>query len=178
MFYCVYKITNKINGKYYIGMHQTKDLQDDYMGSGKILKQAIKKYGVQNFYKEILHIFDNEEDMRNKEKELVVICENSYNLCDGGKGGFGYLNRTGLSSRKGAVLSEQTKQKISKSKIGTKLSEETKKKISENSGMKREEIKQKVSQSKLGKKQSKEHKENISKAIKQWHMNKKNIYVE
>ncbi len=74
-------------------MHQTKDLNDDYMGSGKLIKAAILKYGVENFTKEILHVFDNEEDMKLKEKELVVISENSYNLCDGGHGGFGYINR-------------------------------------------------------------------------------------
>ena len=78
-------------------MHQTKDLDDSYMGSGKLIRAAIKKYGIENFTKEIMFIFDNEEDMRNKEKELVVLNENSYNLCDGGKGGFGYLNRTGIN---------------------------------------------------------------------------------
>jgi hypothetical protein len=44
MFYIIYKITNKINGKIYIGKHQTKDVQDSYMGSGKRLRYAIKKY--------------------------------------------------------------------------------------------------------------------------------------
>jgi hypothetical protein len=92
MFYTIYKITNKINQKYYIGMHQTENVNDDYMGSGKLIKKAIKKYGIDNFTKEIIHIFDNEEDMKNKEKELVVINEMSYNLCEGGKGGFGYIN--------------------------------------------------------------------------------------
>jgi hypothetical protein len=49
---------------------------------------------VENFTKEILHVFDNEDDMNTKEKELVVLNENSYNLCEGGKGGFSYINCT------------------------------------------------------------------------------------
>ena len=93
MFYTIYKITNKSNNKYYIGMHQTKNINDGYMGSGKLIKRAIQKYGIENFIKEIIYVFDNELDMRNKEKELVVLTEMSYNLCDGGKGGFGYINR-------------------------------------------------------------------------------------
>lgn len=93
MFYTIYKITNKINGKYYIGKHQTKDLDDGYMGSGKLLKRAVCKYGVENFDKEILHVFDNEKDMNDKEKELVEhLDSNTYNLCSGGQGGFGYIN--------------------------------------------------------------------------------------
>jgi hypothetical protein len=76
-------------------MHQTKKLDDGYMGSGKLIRAAIKKHGIENFTKEILYVFDNEEDMKNKEKDLVVLNEMSYNLCEGGKGGFGYLNRTG-----------------------------------------------------------------------------------
>jgi hypothetical protein len=94
MKYLIYKITNLVNRKYYIGKHQTKDLNDGYMGSGKLLKIAIKKYGIENFKKEILHIFDNEEDMNNAEKELVVISEETYNLCEGGRVGFSYINRT------------------------------------------------------------------------------------
>jgi hypothetical protein len=95
MYYTIYKITNKINGKYYIGKHQTANLNDAYMGSGKLLKRAIEKHGLENFTKEILHIFDNEKDMNAAEKELVVISEETYNLCDGGLGGFGYINSSG-----------------------------------------------------------------------------------
>jgi hypothetical protein len=73
-------------------MHKTKDLNDGYMGSGTLIKRAISKHGIENFEKQILHIFDNEIDMKNKEKELVVLNEMSYNLCNGGHGGFGYIN--------------------------------------------------------------------------------------
>lgn len=95
MFYTIYKTTNLLDGKYYIGKHQTKDPNDDYVGSGKHLWHAINKYGIENFKKEILFIFDNEVEMNEKEAELV--CENfvkedtNYNLCPGGQGGFGHI---------------------------------------------------------------------------------------
>jgi hypothetical protein len=97
IFFTIYKITNTINNKYYIGKHQTKNLKDGYFGSGKLLKRAIQKYGIENFKKEILYIFETEEEMNAKEKELVVISEETYNLCDGGKGGFGYINSNNLA---------------------------------------------------------------------------------
>lgn len=97
MFYTIYKITNLINGKYYIGKHQTTILDDGYMGSGKILKRAITKYGIENFCKEILYVFDSEEEMNSKEKELIIISESTYNLHEGGHGGFGYINSNNLA---------------------------------------------------------------------------------
>jgi len=97
MFYTVYQIINKINGKVYVGKHMTKDLDDGYMGSGKLICRAIKKHGKENFKKEILHVFDNEEAMNAKEAELVVVSEETYNLCDGGKGGWTHVNRVGLN---------------------------------------------------------------------------------
>jgi GIY-YIG catalytic domain len=99
MFYTIYKITNKVNGKYYIGKHQTENLNDGYMGSGKILKRSIYKHGIENFTKEILHIFDNEEEMNLKEKELVVVSEETYNLNEGGHGGFGFINSQKLNNK-------------------------------------------------------------------------------
>lgn len=100
MFFIVYKITNNVNKKYYIGKHQTKNINDGYMGSGKLIIRAIRKYGIENFTKEILHVFESEEEMNDKEKELVVISEETYNLCEGGKGGFGYIN---LLRKKGII---------------------------------------------------------------------------
>ncbi|MEX0596844.1 MAG: GIY-YIG nuclease family protein, partial [Candidatus Paceibacterota bacterium] len=71
-YYTVYKTTNLINDKIYIGIHETKNLNDNYLGSGKLLKRAIEKYGSQNFKREYLFIFDNKEEQLAKEKELVT----------------------------------------------------------------------------------------------------------
>lgn len=100
MFYTIYKITNQINGKFYIGSHRTSDLNDNYMGSGKYLTYAQNKYGIENFTKEILFVFDNPEEMYDKEAEIVneefLNNDDVYNLRKGGSGGFDFLIKSGM----------------------------------------------------------------------------------
>ena len=96
MLYTIYQVTHRESGKCYIGKHQTKDLNDGYMGSGHLIRAAVKKYGPEAFKKEVLYVFETEEEMNAKEAELVTeeFCslETTYNLCPGGHGGWGYVN--------------------------------------------------------------------------------------
>ena len=151
MFFTVYKITNNLNGKYYVGKHKTENLNDKYLGSGTKIKLAIKKYGKENFTKEFLYVFDNEIDMKNKEQEIVTedFCKlpDNYNMCEGGGGpglrlGFKFSEESKLkmrnnnwskrmsSPKKGVPLSEETKQKLKGYPRGVKVhTEESKLKM-------------------------------------------------
>ncbi len=88
----VYKITNKINNKIYIGCHQTNDLDDGYMGSGKYINRAYCKYGIDSFTKEILDFYPDVSSMFEAEASIVsrefVKEDTNYNLAVGGHGGF------------------------------------------------------------------------------------------
>jgi hypothetical protein len=87
-YYYAYQITNKLNGRVYIGIHGTNNLNDGYMGSGKVLKKAQKKYGLENFQKDILCYCSSWEELLDKEIELVtsefVARKDTYNLTEGG----------------------------------------------------------------------------------------------
>lgn len=94
MYYIIYRIHNLVNGKCYIGKHKTDNLNDGYMGSGKNIKRAIKKYGIENFIKEIVCLCNSKESMNQMEKSLVspIIPKLMYNIAPGGKGGWDYVN--------------------------------------------------------------------------------------
>ena len=95
-YHVIYKTTNNLNNKIYVGYHSTDNLSDDYLGSGKILNEAINKYGIQNFSKEILYVFPTKEEALEKEKEIVNMeflqRKDVYNLKIGGEGGWDYIN--------------------------------------------------------------------------------------
>jgi len=110
--YTVYKITNLINEKIYVGVHKTEDPNDSYMGSGVAIRKAIEKHGKENFKKTIILKTESKDEAYALEKTLT---ENfgdsaSYNMKQGGVGGFskedswkGFIAK----SRKGGLKSKE-----------------------------------------------------------------------
>lgn len=108
----IYKITNLIDNKIYIGKSTrcSKWYIEHYYGSGIIIKQAIAKYGKQNFKKEILEFIDFEDETELDLKECYYIGlyhSTDYNI--------GYNRSIGGEGSAGKVLSEETKLRISQS---------------------------------------------------------------
>lgn len=110
--YIVYKITSKIDDTYYIGVHLIKNDEkiwnDDYYGSGIIIKAKIKKYGKENFIREVLEWFDNSTDAYKYEKKIVSESagdKKCVNIAHGGIGGPNF---------EGKHHTEETKRKLSK----------------------------------------------------------------
>ncbi len=87
-YYGIYKITNLLNGKMYIGQHQTSNIDDGYMGSGLLISHAIKKYGVKNFRKEWLMFCEDSDELNYMERVYVdqtwVDRPDTYNIKLGG----------------------------------------------------------------------------------------------
>jgi hypothetical protein len=103
MYYTVYKITNQINNKIYIGAHKTSNLEDNYMGSGKHLNYSQNRYGIENFSKEIIFRAISSDIMYWIERMLVdeefLNDPMTYNKKLGGQGGFDYINSNGLTTK-------------------------------------------------------------------------------
>jgi len=121
-----YKVTNRVNGKIYFGIHSS-DLdpkRDPYLGSGAAICQAVSKYGKENFFREDLEFFENRHQLSLFETlwiDSVFIKQgDNYNLKEGGDPNI-YFG--------GSFLPEICK-KISDSKVGKPRSEETRKKLS------------------------------------------------
>tara|TARA_R110000803_G_scaffold44486_4_gene94148 strand:+ start:932 stop:1888 length:957 start_codon:yes stop_codon:yes gene_type:complete len=83
-----YSITCLVNGKIYVGRHSTNNIDDGYMGSGKLLKRAMKKYGEEKFIKIILAFYESIEDCVKAEIQIVTqdfaSRSNTYNIVVGG----------------------------------------------------------------------------------------------
>jgi len=90
-YHYIYKTVCNITGKYYIGMHSTSNLEDGYLGSGKVLKRSLNKYGKENHSIEILEWLPDRSSLKLREKEIVndsLLKESlCMNLKIGGEGG-------------------------------------------------------------------------------------------
>lgn len=138
----IYKTINLINGKIYIGQDSKND--PEYLGSGVLIKKAIKKYGKENFKKEILEECKTKKCLDEREIywiEKMNAIKEGYNLAEGGNGSLGYKH------------SEDTKKYLRELNLGKKQTEETRNK--RNNTLK-------------GKKRSEKAKENISKGRKEY----------
>ena len=161
----IYKITNLINNKFYIG----QDIKNDpkYFGSGKLIQMAIKKYGKENFIKETLEICTDEKQMDEREifwiKELNATNRKiAYNICEGGK-----TFRTMKGENHpwfGRKHSEKSKALIKEKRKLQKMSEEEKERLRElwktdkNPGKnKSKETIERISKNRKGKCKGEEH---------------------
>ena len=119
-----YITTNLLNGKQYIGMHSTKNVDDSYLGSGMAILEAIQKYGKSNFTRDILCFCDTlEEANKNEEKfikEYNTLAPNGYNI-----------SPTGGVSFIAGHHSEETKLKLAKVQLGRKHTTEHRRKNGE-----------------------------------------------
>ena len=101
--YFLYRTTNIKNNKFYIGVHETFNIDDGYLGSGKKFKNSLYYHGKENFKREILEYFDDRKSMYDKEKEIVneELLKNPkcLNIGLGGKGGF-----TPEQRKKGGII--------------------------------------------------------------------------
>lgn len=154
----VYLTTNMINGKQYIGLDKKNN--PSYLGSGLMLKRAIKKYGRKNFVKEILQECSSIQELKDAEKMWIRkfnadLSVNFYNLSRGGE-------MNGPTHH-----SEETKRKISERNLGKKMSYESRKKISiANRGRIRSMItREKLRIANIGKTLSDTHKDKISNSL-------------
>jgi group I intron endonuclease len=154
----IYKTTNLINGKFYIGQDSKND--PSYFGSGKLLHKAIEKYGIENFRKDILEQCISKHELNEREIYWILELKPVYNIAKGGSGGNtrynfdleaynNWIQRKKLNAKggvkKGYKWNRESPLKGKKRELGTPWMN------GENNPAKRHDIREKIRQSKLGK---------------------------
>jgi len=131
MFGMVYKITNSVNGKIYVGQtirNLERRFKEHCIKEGcPIFFKAIKKYGKENFNTEVIEECRDTDELNEKEiywiQKLNSQCPSGYNISKGGSGSSGYSLSTDhkrkiAKSLYGRVVSKSTREKLRKSKVG------------------------------------------------------------
>jgi group I intron endonuclease len=174
MEHLVYITTNLINGKQYIGDHSTNNLDDGYLGSGLLIKKAIKKYGKKSFKREILEICESKQEAFDKQEKYInyfnALKPVGYNISP--KGGHNVKNCFSKESKK--KISESLKrtykenpeliENLKERRTGRKVSKDTRKKMKNADRSKWKISKQGIENIKnsASNPKSKEHKEKLS----------------
>lgn len=169
--YTLYRTTNVNNGKIYVGIHKTENPHDDYLGSGKLLKLAIRKYGRESFTKEILAEYSTLENAREAERAMVdsdfVSSTENYNLAVGG--GLGGKDLNGLTFA-GNKHSPAARKKISLSARSRTHTPETRKKLRDNAWAKSNPEAHREAARRGGQKpKTIEHRQALSRSLKEWY---------
>jgi hypothetical protein len=111
----------------YIGLHHSNKFDKNYWGSGNYIKNAINKYGKENFEQYVLLEANDDEELNSFEYQMIEQLEtmypNGYNLVEGGNNPVKSLEARKNQSH---ITKEETKQKISKKNLGKKRSKEQK----------------------------------------------------
>lgn len=183
----IYKTTNLVNGKIYIG--QDSKNNENYFGSGDLIKKAIKKYDLINFKKEILCVCKSQIELNEMEQKYILEYNSTdksigYNICFGGTNGT-MLNRKHSEETKkkmsevriGIKFTKEHKEKLSKAHKGKHISDDTKEKMSKSQKLVDRKpmsgkTKEKIKNAKKGVKLSEETKKKMSES----HMGEKNHF--
>jgi group I intron endonuclease len=154
----IYKTTNLLNNKIYVGQHLAAEFDENYKGSGVMLTRAFKKHGKENFTCVLLEAVETKEDLNSREIFWIDKLNSrdprvGYNITAGGEGTIGYIHTEeaktkmsrakkgkpltdahkkaiGLAS-KGHSMSNISKEKLRESRLGTKHTDETRRKMHE-----------------------------------------------
>lgn len=186
-FRIVYCTKNLVNEKMYIGQHTTPNMDDGYLGSGKLLLQAVKKYGRHSFETRFLCFCETQEDLDKAEIFWIAHFETikmGYNILGGGKIDCTMEVRDSANSTrrdkinsgqiapwnkgKTGIYSKETLGKMSKSRLGTKQTEESnaKRSITQMGKIVSEETKAKMRESFKGRVITEETRKKISDKLK------------
>ena len=156
--YCIYRTTNLITGESYIGQHKIKGSYDYlYIGSGILLREALKIYGRKNFKREIIIYGDFTRSQLNKFEKCMIYFERlngkaEYNIANGGVGD------VGVPWNKGVEATDEHKRKVSEALKGRKFSEEHKSKIGKSNKNPSSSTRKKMSENNISRKLSIEYK--------------------
>ena len=169
-YHYIYKTTNLVNGKMYIGVHMTNDLADGYLGSGKVFKSAVKKYGKESFSRKILLFCETREESLTKEIFYISNFrdfygkDKLYNITLGGQGvGYGenhpMFGRSHTPEARAAISEKNSGE--NNSFFGKTHSKETRERLSKIGSTKVGEL-----NNFYGRKHTEEYKRNLSESRK------------